>query len=146
MSPFLIQNQQNPIQQSTLYDLYGVIVWIPRRTRENPKFSFFFFSLFFPFYLSFGSSFQLFFFFFFFFVAKQTKIYWKNMKTSSHLVKCHVGMIATMGHYTAYSKNPVDDRWYYYNDDSVTLVNENTENRKQKRETERRRTEKKTEK
>jgi len=37
-------------------------------------------------------------------------------------VVCHVGMIACAGHYTAFCLNPVDMKWYYYDDNNVKEV------------------------
>jgi uncharacterized UBP type Zn finger protein len=37
-------------------------------------------------------------------------------------VVCHVGMIACAGHYTAFCLNPVDNKWYYYDDSNVREV------------------------
>jgi ubiquitin C-terminal hydrolase len=37
-------------------------------------------------------------------------------------VVCHVGMIACAGHYTAFCLNPVDMKWYYYDDANVREV------------------------
>jgi len=37
-------------------------------------------------------------------------------------VVCHVGMIACAGHYTAFCLNPVDMKWYYYDDSNVREV------------------------
>ena len=31
-------------------------------------------------------------------------------------------LAADSGHYTAYSKHPLTDKWYYYNDETVTEV------------------------
>ena len=41
-------------------------------------------------------------------------------------VSHHSGSLS-FGHYTATCKNPLDDKWYDYNDSHVSLVQENSE-------------------
>ena len=37
-------------------------------------------------------------------------------------VVTHLGESDASGHFIAYSKSPIDDKWYKYNDDLVTKV------------------------
>lgn len=37
-------------------------------------------------------------------------------------VICHHGTIGSGGHYTCYSLNPINEQWYEFDDQCVTLV------------------------
>lgn len=41
-------------------------------------------------------------------------------------VSVHSGSLLG-GHYTAYAKNPLNNKWYYFNDSSVTEVRNESE-------------------
>ncbi|XP_052783368.1 uncharacterized protein LOC128219583 [Mya arenaria] len=43
----------------------------------------------------------------------------KNLDYNLYSLVCHFGG-AHSGHYTAYARHPVDGKWYYYNDETVT--------------------------
>lgn len=48
----------------------------------------------------------------------------KSQVTTYKLVSviCHHGTIGSGGHYTCYSLNPINEQWYEFDDQCVTLV------------------------
>jgi uncharacterized UBP type Zn finger protein len=50
----------------------------------------------------------------------------KNCNTLSDLyvVLCHFGLSTMGGHFIVYARNALNDKWYCYNDSSVTLFKE----------------------
>ena len=47
-----------------------------------------------------------------------------NILYDLYAVICHFGLSSKGGHFIAYSRNALNDKWYCYNDSSVTLCKE----------------------
>ena len=49
----------------------------------------------------------------------------ESLKYDCYGISNHFGSVG-FGHYTAYAKNPLDDKWYNFDDSSVSPVGENS--------------------